>query len=90
MRFSISVFLNLCISQLVFFSISAIWGRHRQLDDSLVGQLTTRSLITKIIVLLVQLKFVFFFVKKSFFLQIVEHDCFFASCRTECQNLVIW
>ena len=25
----------------MLFSISAIWGRHRQLDDSLVGQLTT-------------------------------------------------
>ena len=24
----------------MLFSISAIWGRHRQLDDSLVGQLT--------------------------------------------------
>ena len=31
MRFSISVFLNLCDSQLVFFSIKAIWGRHPML-----------------------------------------------------------
>ena len=29
-----------CFSQLVLFSNSAIWGCHRQLDDSLVGQLT--------------------------------------------------
>ena len=39
--FSICAILNLCNSQLVFFSIKAIWGRHRQLDDSLVGQLTS-------------------------------------------------
>ena len=39
--FSICAILNLCNSQLVFFSIKAIWARHRQLDDSLVGQLTT-------------------------------------------------
>ena len=38
--FSICAILNLCNSQLVFFSIKAVWGRHRQLDDSLVGQLT--------------------------------------------------
>ena len=38
--FSICAILNLCNSQLVFFSIKAIWARHRQLDDSLVGQLT--------------------------------------------------
>ena len=39
--FSICAILNLCNSQLVFFSIKAVWGRHRQLDDSLVGQLTS-------------------------------------------------
>ena len=44
--FSISVFLNLCDSQLVFFSIKAVWGRHRQLDDSLVGQLTMTFQVT--------------------------------------------
>ena len=27
----------------MLFSNSAIWGRHRQLDDSLVGQLTTQK-----------------------------------------------
>ena len=43
--FSICAILNLCNSQLVFFSIKAVWGRHRQLDDSLVGQLTSRSTV---------------------------------------------
>ena len=28
----------------MLFSISAIWGRHRQLDDSLVGQLTREGM----------------------------------------------
>ena len=28
----------------MLFSNSAIWGRHRQLDDSLVGQLTNTDL----------------------------------------------
>ena len=45
--FSICAILNLCDSQLVFFSIKAVWGRHRQLDDSLVGQLTTERPVFK-------------------------------------------
>ena len=38
--FSIGSFLNLVFSQSGLFSIESFWGRHRQLDDSLVGQLT--------------------------------------------------
>ena len=38
--FSIWSFLNRVFSQSGLFSIESFWGRHRQLDDSLVGQLT--------------------------------------------------
>ena len=38
--FSIGSFLNRIFSQSDLFSIESFWGRHRQLDDSLVGQLT--------------------------------------------------
>ena len=41
--FSIGSFLNLIFSQLDLFSIESFWGRHRQLDDSLVGQLTSKN-----------------------------------------------
>ena len=37
--FSNPAILKFCNSQILHFSNSAIWGRHRQLDDSLVGQL---------------------------------------------------
>ena len=39
--FSIGSFLNRIFSQSDLFSIGSFWGRHHQLDDSLVGQLTT-------------------------------------------------
>ena len=41
--FSIWSFLNRVFSQSGLFSIESFWGRHRQLDDSLVGQLTKRT-----------------------------------------------
>ena len=36
----------------MLFSISAIWGRHRQLDDSLVGQLTTIEAVSPSILII--------------------------------------
>ncbi len=42
-QFSNGSILKSSISQIKHFSKSAIWGRHHQLDDSLVGQLTTKS-----------------------------------------------
>ena len=40
-RFSNGAILKWSNSQMEQFSNGAIWGRHHQLDDSLVGQLTT-------------------------------------------------
>ena len=42
-QFSNRTFLKWSNSQIEQFSKSAIWGRHHQLDDSLVGQLTTQK-----------------------------------------------
>ena len=39
-HFSNGAILKWSNSQIEHFSKSAIWGRHHQLDDSLVGQLT--------------------------------------------------
>ena len=43
-HFSNGAFLKWSNSQIEHFSNGAIWGRHHQLDDSLVGQLTTFQL----------------------------------------------
>ena len=40
-QFSNGAILKWSDSQMEQFSNGAIWGRHHQLDDSLVGQLTT-------------------------------------------------
>ena len=42
-HFSNGAFLKWSNSQIEHFSNGAIWGRHHQLDDSLVGQLTSRG-----------------------------------------------
>ena len=47
--FSILSFLNLVFSQSGLFSIESFWGRHRQLDDSLVGQLTKCFQVTEFV-----------------------------------------
>ena len=44
-QFSNRAFLKWSNSQIEHFSKSAIWGRHHQLDDSLVGQLTMVSVV---------------------------------------------
>ena len=44
-QFSNGAFLKWSNSQIEHFSNGAIWGRHHQLDDSLVGQLTRLSLV---------------------------------------------
>ena len=44
-QFSNGAILKWSDSQIEQFSNGAIWGRHHQLDDSLVGQLTTFRLI---------------------------------------------
>ena len=43
-HFSNGAILKWSNSQIEHFSNGAIWGRHHQLDDSLVGQLTTPPL----------------------------------------------
>merc|ERR1712208_247373 len=43
-RFSNGAILKWSNSQMEQFSNGAIWGRHHQLDDSLVGQLTSSAL----------------------------------------------
>ena len=51
-RFSNGAILKWSNSQMEQFSNGAIWGRHHQLDDSLVGQLTRSGLnLTKATVL---------------------------------------
>ena len=44
-HFSIGAILKWSNSQMEQFSNSAFWGRHHQLDDSLVGQLTTNEVL---------------------------------------------
>ena len=44
-HFSNGAILKWSNSQIEHFSKSAIWGRHHQLDDSLVGQLTSGSVV---------------------------------------------
>ena len=44
-HFSNGAILKSNISQMEQFSNGAFWGRHHQLDDSLVGQLTIRHLM---------------------------------------------
>ena len=44
LQFSNPVILKSCHFQILRFSNSVIWGRHRQQDDSLVGQLTIARL----------------------------------------------
>ena len=44
-HFSNGAFLKWSNSQIEHFSNGAIWGRHHQLDDSLVGQLTSYLLV---------------------------------------------
>ena len=41
-QFSNHAFLKWSNSQIKHFSKSANWGRHHQLDDSLVGQITSQ------------------------------------------------
>ena len=46
-QFSNGAILKWSDSQMEQFSNGAIWGRHHQLDDSLVGQLTMSTLMSQ-------------------------------------------